>query len=125
MTDNLPDYTTIEPPNDTPPDEYTHHERRAELLQLMERAGGPYAVNLASLADRYDVHRSTLSRDRQRLKEAINERLGDDAPLEKWAPYRRVVRELLEADDWRATKAAWDVRADYDNWLAEIGEQHR
>lgn len=36
-----------------------------------------------------------------------------------------MVREFIDADDWRATKAAWDVRADYDNWLAGIGEQHR
>lgn len=125
MTDNLPDYTAIEPPTETSPAEYTHHERRAELLQLMERAGGPYAVNLAQLSDRYDVHRSTLTRDRQRLKESIGDRLGDDAKLEKRTLYRHVVRDLLDADDWRATKAAWDVKEDYDDWLAEIGEQHR
>ena len=125
MTDNLPNYATMEPPADKSPEEYSHHERRAELLQVMEHAGGPYAVNLAQLAGRYDVHRSTLSRDRQRLKEAINDRLGDEAELEKWVLYRHVVSDLLEADDWRATKAAWDVRDDYDDWLANIGEQHR
>lgn len=84
MTDNLPDYTTIEPPEEKSPETYTHDERRAELLQLMERAGGPYTINLVRLANRYGVHWSTLSRDRQRLKEAIKERLGDDASFEKW-----------------------------------------
>lgn len=125
MTDNLPDYTEIEPPADTAPSKYSTHERRAELLRTMEEAGGPYAVNLSELSDRYDVHRSTLSRDRDRLKESVEERIGSEAKLEKWMLYQHVVQELLEADDWRATKAAWEVRADWDEWLGEIGEQHR
>jgi hypothetical protein len=125
MTNNLPDYTELEPPTDTPPTEYSTHERRAELLRIMERKGGPYAVNLSQLSDQYDVHRSTLSRDRDRLKESIQDQLGEGARLEKWMLYQHVVQELLEADDWRATKAAWEVRADYDDWLGEIGEQYR
>jgi hypothetical protein len=125
MADNLPDYSALEPPAEKPPAEYSHHERRAEILRRLVDAGSPAAVNQSDLADRYDVHDSTVSRDMDRLRESVNHHLGKSAKFTTRTLYQHVVDELLEEDDWRATKAAWDVAIEWNEWLQEIGEQHK
>lgn len=125
MTDKPTDYTTMEPPDEKPPTELSTHERRADILQVLIEAGEPSAVTQRHLADKYDVHESTVSRDMDRLRESINTHLGTDAKFTTRTLYQHVVRELLAVDDWRATKAAWDVAQEWNEWLAEIGEQHR
>jgi len=125
MTENLPDYWDIEPPADTPPEDYSTHERRAEVLQLVIEAGSPYAINQSRLSDRYRVHRSTISRDMDRLRETVDDHLGRDAKLTTKAVFEAAVEELLAADDWKATKAALDAVMDWNDWLADLGEQHR
>lgn len=126
MTEEQPDYTRAQPPEEKPPSEYSTQERRADILQtIIEEAGSPSAVNQRDLAQKYDVHESTVSRDMDRLRESINEHLGTDAKFTTRTLYQHVVRDLLSEDDWRATKAAWDVAQEWNEWLAEIGEQHR
>ena len=122
MTDTLPDYTALEPPEETPPEEYSTHERRAEILQAIIEAGTPSAVNQRKLADRYEVHESTVSRDMDRLSESIETHLGANAKLTTRALFERTVRELQSEDEW---KQAWDVAMDWNQWLADVGEQHR
>jgi len=122
MADTLPDYTTLEPPDEKPPDEYTTHERRAAILRVVFEAGTPSAVNQRRLADRFDVHESTVSRDMNRLRESIDSHLGADAKLTTRALFERTVRELQTEGEW---KAAWDVAMDWNEWLADLGEQHR
>ncbi|MFW6435544.1 MAG: HTH domain-containing protein [Halovenus sp.] len=125
MTDNLPDYTALEPPDEKPPVEYTTHERRADVLQQIVEAGSPFAVNQTELADQYGVHRSTISRDMDRLRESVDELLGRDAKLTTRALYESIIGQLLAESDWKAKKAAWDIVMDWNEWLADIGEQHR
>jgi hypothetical protein len=125
MTDNLPDYDAIEPPAGTPRTEYGTHERRAEVWRAIKATGSPTRVNKAALARQYDVSRKTIYRDFDRLREWASDSLGDDAKLTTRAVFETVVDELLEADDWRAKKAALDAVMDWNEWLADIGEQHR
>lgn len=126
MTEKSPDYTRVQPPDDKPPSEYSTHERRADILQAIIEAGEPSAVNQRRLAEEvYDIHESTVSRDIDRLRESINEHLGTSARFTTRTLFQHVVRELLAEDDWRATKAAWEVAQDWNEWLADIGEQHR
>lgn len=125
MTDNLPDYTALEPPDGKPPEEFTTHERRADVLRQIVEAGSPFAINQSTLANRYGVHRSTISRDMDRLRESVDELLGRDAKLTTRALYEAVVGQLLAESDWKAKKAAWDVVMDWNEWLADLGEQHR
>ena len=125
MTENLPDYSTIKPPDEKPKPEFDHHERRADLLRRVISAGSPYAVNQSNLADEYAVDRSTICRDMKRLRESVDDALGDDAKLTARTVFERVLEDLHDADDWRASRAAFETVMDWQEWLAELGEQHR
>jgi len=122
MTDELPDYTSIEPPEETAEEEYTHHERRAEILRLLTDAGSPSAIKQTRLADRYGVHDSTISRDMDRLRESVAQNMGNDAKLLTRVLFEKTVQELQAEGEW---KDAWDVVMDWNDWLADLGEQHR
>jgi len=122
MTDNLPNYAAMEPPDETPIKEYSTHERRAEILQRIKEAGSPFGITQARLAERYGVHESTISRDMDRLRESIDDHLGNDAKLLTRTLLEKTVRELQAEGEW---KAAWDVVMDWNDWLADLGEQHR
>jgi hypothetical protein len=122
MTDNLPNYATMEPPEDTPVDQYSTHERRAEILHLIKEAGSPFAITQVRLAERHGVHESTISRDMDRLRESIDDHLGNDAKLLTRTLLEKTVQELQAEGEW---KAAWDVVMDWNEWLADLGEQHR
>lgn len=125
MTPNLPDYSAHETPDGKPLDEYTHHERRSALFRLTVEAGSPFAISQTRIADRFDVHRSTICRDMDRLRESIDDSLGDDAKLTTRALYERVTTDLLAEDDWRASREAFKTAMDWNEWLAAIGEQER
>jgi len=125
MTENLPNYDAVEVPDDTPRSEYSTHERRAEVWRAIKTAGSPSRINKAALARKYEVHRSTVYRDFERLREWANESLGEDAKLTSRAIFEKVLDELLESDDWRAKKAAFDAVMDWNEWLGDVGEQHR
>jgi hypothetical protein len=125
MTDNLPNYDAIEPPEDVPKPEYGTHERRADVWRTIKAAGSPARVNKAALAREYDCSRKTVYRDLERLREWADETLGEDAKLTSRAVFETVVDELLATDDWRAKKAALDAVMDWNEWLADLGEQHR
>lgn len=125
MTDNLPNYDAIEPPEETPAEEYGTHDRRADLWRAIKSAGSPARVNKAELAREYDVSRKTIYRDMERLREWCEDSLGDDARLTTRAVFETVVDDLLDTDDWRAKKAALDAVMDWNEWLADLGEQHR
>jgi hypothetical protein len=125
MTDNLPDYETIEPPEDKPRTEYGTHERRAEVWRAIKAAKSPPRVNKAALARQYGVNRSTIYRDFERLREWCDDSLGKDAKLTTRAVFEGVLDDLLAEEDWRAKKAAFDVLMEWNEWLAELGEQHR
>jgi len=125
MTENLPNYDAIEPPENTPVEEYGTHERRADLWRRIKQAGSPARVNKAALAREYGIARKTVYRDFDRLQEWCDESLGDDAKLTARAVFEKAVADLQAADDWRATKAAFDCVMDWQEWLADLGEQHR
>ena len=48
-------YEAVDIPDDKPPSEYHWTERRAEILQLIAKAGHPDSISPTRLADRYDV----------------------------------------------------------------------
>lgn len=112
------DYAQVDVPDEKHPTEYHYTERRSEILQIVLRAGGPAAVNQSTLADRYDVDRSTISRDLDRLSESIADQLGSHIDLTVKAAFDRAVEELQEEGEYRE---AFDVALDWSEWLADRG----
>jgi len=121
MTNKI-DYSTIEIPDDEPPEEYHYTARRAELLEHILREGSPSAINQSRLAERFDVTQGQISQDVDALGEHIADGLGGRATLETRAAFERIRRELFDEGEW---KDAWEVIVDWNEWLADMGEQHR
>jgi len=120
-----PDYTAVEIPA-TPPSEYGHVERRAELLQQVRDLGHPSMVHQGEAAERYGVSQQQISKDLDRIAEYVEENLGARHELTIDAVFQRSIEGLLEEGEYR--KAARTAK-DYDEWvtdrtdLEEIQEQ--
>ena len=67
---SAPDYRAIEIPEDKPPEELSHHERRAEILQEFEDVG---YVRDHELAARFEVSKATIRNDLRAIEEAVNQ----------------------------------------------------
>ena len=120
------DYSAVEIPANKSRGDYHYTERRAEILDLVIRAGSPSRMRQQDLADRYGVDQSTISRDMDAIGDHISEQLGNRAELTTRAAFERVLNDLLSVeDDWRAKKAAFDCVMDWSDWLADRGELDR
>lgn len=115
------DYHAIEPDPAKHPSSYSTAERRADVLDHILSRGSPAAISQSRLAERYEVAQSTISRDVDVLGEAVSEQLGDRLRLATKALHDKVVADLREADDWRATQAAWSVHMEYVEWAGVSG----
>jgi hypothetical protein len=122
---NTVDYFAVDIPEEKPPEEYHYTQRRAALLEEVLELGTPTAVSRTEAGERYGVTHGQITQDLDAIAECVEEHLGDTAKLQTKAAFERVLRELYDADDWRATKAAWDVVADWNQWLGDVGEQER
>lgn len=125
MADNPPNYTEMKPPDSVDPSNYSTHERRADLLRRIVDAGSPGRINQSELAEEYAVARSTVSRDMDRLRDTIDDQLGRDAKLTGKAVFEHVLGDLLEREDWKAKARAFDIMMEWNDFLADLGEQHR
>jgi hypothetical protein len=108
------DYRAIDVPDDEEPENYHYTARRAELLDLVERAGHPQLVNGARLARRYGCSRQNIYNDLDVLAEYIDETLGDRRVLTTNAVIQRCVAGLLENEEYR--KAA-RTQLDFNEWI--------
>jgi len=116
-------YEAVDIPDDKPPSEYHWTERRAEILQLIEKAGHPDSISPTRLADRYDVSKSQISQDKSRLQEFIVEQIDEPAvDAITSTVFQTAVQELMDNDEYR--KAAKTV-ADWNDWLADRGHVER
>lgn len=111
-------YAEVEVPAKKPPTEYHYTERRAEILDLVLQVGGPSAINQSTLADRYEVDRSTISRDMDRLSESISSKLGRHIDLTVKASFDKAISELQENGEH---EAAFKTAITYSEWLADRG----
>jgi len=118
MSDETTDYRAVEVPEDEQPQEYSYTVRRAEILQLVEQAGHPDAVNQSRLADRYGVARSTISRDFDRIREYYREHIGDHRHAISAAVYRRSIKEYTDRGEY---EKAVKVMESWNEWLREEG----
>lgn len=115
-----PDYESVEiPPK--PPAEYSYHERRGEIQQLIRQAGHPSLLNQSELGDRYGVTQQTISKDMARVAESVHESLGDRdrRAMTVDSVVQRSIRGLLDEEEYR--KAA-KTAIDWDEWVTEFHE---
>lgn len=117
------DYGAVEIPDDKQPQEYHWTERRAEIYQLIQKAGHPDSISPTRLADRYDVSKSQISQDKARLQEFIVEQI-DETQVDAITStvFQTAVQELMEDDEYR--KAVKTV-ADWNEWLGDRGHVER
>lgn len=113
MTEPI-DYSSVAPPDDKPRENYTYIERRAEILQLLERAGHPRALSQSRLADEYGTSRQNIHNDLDVLADHVEETLGSRRELISEQVFHRAILGLLEQEDYR--KAAQTVK-DWNEWL--------
>lgn len=119
---NSTNYDAVNVPDEKPRVDYTYVERRAEILELVERAGHPDALNKSQLAREYSVSHTTIGRDFDRLAEYVDENLARDHSFIMDRVLRGAVLNLVEdGEHYKAVKAAekW-----YD-WLADSGAVDR
>jgi len=120
---NQIDYRAIEVPTDKPPKEYTYAERRSEILQLIEQAGHPRAINQTRLAERYGCAQSNISNDVDVLREYIVDNIDErtvDTITE--TVYQKSIRELVDNGDYKdAVKAV----ESWNDWLMDRGKVER
>lgn len=117
-----PDYRVIDIPDEdeTPPEEFHYTERRAQLLQIIEQAGHPQAVNKAKLGRRYGVSHTTINKDFKRLRHFITERI-DEAQVDfiTQLGFQSSIRELQQ--DGQPKEAA-QVLKWWTDWLFDRGK---
>jgi len=119
MSNNI-DYRGVELPEDKSPTEYHYTERRAEILQLIEEAGHPRAINQTRLADRYGVTQGQISKDVERIRTHIVENI-DETTVDSITEtvYQKSIRELVSNDEYdKAVKAV----ESWNDWLMDRGK---
>jgi hypothetical protein len=121
MSDST-DYDAVNIPDGKPSEDYSYVERRAEILERIERVGHPNALNKSELAREYGVSHTSIGRDFDALAEYVAENLSRDHSFVMDRVLRGAVRNLVEeGEHYKAVKTAekW-----YD-WLADVGEVTR
>lgn len=116
------DYYNVTIPDDTPPSEYHWTQRRAEILELIIRAGTPKAINQSRLAERYDTCQSNIHKDLDRLKDYIKEHVGRDIKFTSELLYRKAVDEYVKRGEYNK---AVQVLESWNNWLFDIGVEEK
>lgn len=118
----MTDYSAINIPEQKPPEEYSYNERRAEILQLIERKGHPWGFNKAELARRYGVSDVQVHKDFDRVKEWYEDHIGEDAKQASDLAYRRIVQEHMDNGDFEKARRALDS---WNEWLEDRGFEEK
>ena len=116
------DYSAIPVPDEKPPAEYTYHERRAEILQLIEQKGHPWGFNYSQLGRRYGVSHEQIRKDFKRLKTWYQDKIGEDAKTASDLAYRRIVKEHMDNGELEKARKALDS---WNAWLEDRGIQEK
>jgi len=118
----MTDYSQVPVPENTPAEEYTYNERRAEILQLIERKGHPWGFNYTQLGERYGVTRQQIAKDFDRIKEWYGDRIGEDAKVASDIAFQRIIQEHMDNGDFEKARRALKT---WNEWLQDTGEQNK
>jgi len=115
-------YREINPPDDTPSEEYTTAERRAWIFNAIERVGHYRHLQQSyrELGSRFGVSHETIRKDINRVLEWKKENLSPHAKVELETIKTKAVQELLDNSEY--TKAYKIMSEHYEN-LQSMGEE--
>lgn len=113
------DYHRIEPPN-KPYEDYNTAQRRAILLERIERVGHPQALNqsYAQMGDEFGVAKSTIHRDLSVLAAWVAENVERDHVSIMDNVFRGAILSLVESNDMLE---AVEAGKEWFDWLAQMG----
>ena len=118
----MTDYSAVTVPEDKPPEEYHWTERRAEILDLIERKGHPWGFNKSQLGRRYGVSDQQIHDDFDRLKEWYQDRIGENAKVTSDIAFQRIIQEHMDNDDYEKARRALKT---WNEWLQDTGQQEK
>ena len=124
MTDTSPNYRALSPPADKPRSEYSYVERRAELYDMLERAGHYRNLERSTrqLGDRYGVSHTQIQKDIRRLLEWKSNHLTDHVDAELETLKTKAVQDLLDENE---PAAAYQIMSQHLSNLQSLGEKDR
>lgn len=117
MTESV-NYDAAAVPASKAPEEFSYHERRAELLQVIRRAGHPGLINKTELAERYGVSPRTIRRDFDRITDYVGDNLTADHEFILDSVLRGSIQNLAAENKHYA---AGQLAIQWSQWLADIG----
>lgn len=120
MASNI-DYSMVDIPRGKPPENYTYAERRAEILQLILKAGHPGLVSRTELSHRYGTSIQQITKDIQVLTEGVREWMGRDAELVTNAVYRKAIDGHLKSSNLKDHAKAAELLAKWNEQLFHFG----
>jgi|APHM01.1.fsa_nt_gi hypothetical protein len=96
-----PNYRSLSPPTDKDRADYSYAERRAELYDLVEKAGHYRQIEQSQteLGRRFSVSQQTIAKDLKRIREWKADHLGDTAEAELNTLKTNAVQHLLDNGD--------------------------
>lgn len=112
----------VQIPETKSPPEFSYVERRAAIYAEILDCGHPDLLNRTALAQKYDVHHSTISRDIDAIADEVRDELGSDAVLILNTVFQTALRETVESGDWMS---AVRIAEKWSDWLFDRGVQEK
>ena len=115
-------YLDIEIPKDKERPDYTHMERRAEILRAILKAGHPKSLNKSALARQFKVKRDAIYRDFRAIKKELLDGLGDDAEFITQTIYHKAIEAHAKSEDKNDLFKAAQLLKMWNDWLFDTGK---
>jgi hypothetical protein len=120
-SEGVDNYRGIELPDreDMPRKHWRAEERRAELLQRIEKAGHPRELNQSKLGDEYGVSQQQISKDFKKIGATIRDSLdADRRALAVNSTVQRSIQGLLNQEQFYK---AGKLCLEWDSWIQNSG----
>lgn len=104
--------------------EFTHTERREEILKLIIKAGHPQNVSQTEVSKIYGVSQVMIHKDFKAIATQIKKELPNNAALITHVVFQSAIQSLSKGDNADKFKAAKLVK-DWNDYLFDSGEQKK
>jgi len=117
-------YREINPPDDRARPDYTVAERRAEIFDMIERAGHYRNIqqSYADIGDRYGISHEQIRKDINTILKWKKENLAPHAKVELETLKTKAVQELLDQGEYAD---AYAIMSEHYTNLQEMGEEDK